>query len=67
MKMGMDRAPMVAKADKSMVDSMPGIKAWWGNMKVRKSMSKENYVAYTVLPSLDEIRSNKLRSISINV
>lgn len=51
----------------SMVDSMPGIKAWWGNMKVRKSMSKENYVAYTVLPSLDEIRSNKLRSISINV
>ena len=51
----------------SMVDSMPGIKAWWGNMKVRKSMSKENYVAYTVLPSLDEIRSNKLRSVSINV
>lgn len=51
----------------SLVDSNPGIKAWWGNMKVRKSMSKENYVAYTVLPSLDEIRSNKLRSISINV
>ena len=51
----------------SLVDSMPGIKAWWGNMKVRKSMSKENYVAYTVLPSLDEIRSNKLRSVSINV
>jgi hypothetical protein len=36
-------------------------------MKVRKSMSKENYVAYTVLPSLDEIRSNTLRSVSINV
>lgn len=51
----------------SMIDSMPAIKTWWGNMKVRKSMSKENYVAYTVLPSLDEIRSNKLRSISINV
>ncbi|HAU06931.1 MAG TPA: hypothetical protein DCS49_03955 [Gammaproteobacteria bacterium] len=51
----------------SLIDSMPAIKAWWGNMKVRKSMSKENYVAYTVLPSLDEIRSNKLRSISINV
>jgi len=51
----------------SLIDSMPGVKAWWGHMKVRKSMSKENYVAYTVLPSLDEIRSNKLRSISINV
>jgi glutathione S-transferase len=51
----------------SMIDSMPGIKTWWANMKVRKSMSKENYVAYTVLPSLDEVRSNKLRSISINV
>ncbi len=51
----------------SLIDSMPGVKAWWANMKVRKSMSKENYVAYTVLPSLDEIRSNKLRSISINV
>jgi glutathione S-transferase len=46
---------------------MPGVKAWWGNMKVRKSTSKEDYVAYTVLPSLDETRSNKLRSVSINV
>lgn len=51
----------------SLVDSMPAVKAWWANMKVRKSMSKENYVAYTVLPSLDEVRSNKLRSVSINV
>lgn len=51
----------------SLIDSMPGVKAWWGNMKIRKSMSKENYVAYTVLPSLDEIRSNTLRSININV
>ena len=51
----------------SLVDSMPAVKAWWGHMKVRKSMSKEDYVAYNVLPSLDEIRSNKLRSVSINV
>ena len=51
----------------SLIDSMPAVKAWWANMKVRKSMSKENYVAYTVLPSLDEVRNNKLRSISINV
>jgi glutathione S-transferase len=51
----------------SLIDSKPGIKAWWSKMKVRKSMSKENYVAYTILPSLNEIRSNKLRSISINV
>lgn len=51
----------------SLIDTMPGVKAWWGTMKVRKSMSKENYVAYTTLPSLDEIRSNKLRSVSINV
>lgn len=51
----------------SLVDSLPGVKSWWGTMKVRKSMSKENYVAYTTLPSLDEIRSNKLRSVSINV
>ena len=53
--------------NESLVDSLPGVKAWWGHMKVRKSMSKENYVAYTVLPSLDEIRSNTLRSVSINV
>lgn len=51
----------------SLIDCMPGVKAWWSSMKVRKSMSKEDYVAYTVLPSLDEIRSNILRSISINV
>lgn len=53
--------------NESLIDSLPGVKAWWGHMKVRKSMSKENYVAYTVLPSLDEIRSNTLRSVSINV
>ncbi len=51
----------------SLIDSLPAVKTWWSHMKVRKSMSKENYVAYTVLPSLDEIRNNKLRSISINV
>ncbi|MFK8068959.1 MAG: glutathione S-transferase family protein [Gammaproteobacteria bacterium] len=51
----------------SLVDALPNVKTWWSNMKVRKSTSKENYTAYTVLPSLDEIRSNKLRSVSINV
>ena len=49
------------------IDELPGVKSWWSKMKVRKSTSKENYVAYTVLPSLDEIRNNKIRSVSINV
>ncbi|SFJ80350.1 glutathione S-transferase family protein [Methylophaga sulfidovorans] len=51
----------------SVIDALPGVKSWWSNMKVRKSTSKENYVAYTVLPSIDEIRNNKMRSVSINV
>ena len=51
----------------SLIDALPGVKSWWSKMKVRKSTSKENYVAYTVLPSLDEIRNNKMRSVSINV
>lgn len=51
----------------SLIDALPGVKSWWSKMKVRKSTSKENIVAYTVLPSLDEIRNNSMRSVSINV
>lgn len=51
----------------SLIDNLPGVKSWWSKMKVRKSTSKENYVAYTVLPSLDEIHNKKIRSVSINV
>lgn len=50
-----------------LIDALPGVKSWWSKMKVRKSTSKEDFVAYTVLPSLDEIRNNKIRSVSINV
>jgi len=50
----------------ALIDALPAVKTWWTHMKVRKSTSKENYVAYTVLPSLDEIRYKKIRSVSIN-
>lgn len=50
----------------TVIDALPGVKTWWSKMKVRKSTSKENYVAYTVMPSLDEIQNNKIRSVSIN-
>lgn len=50
----------------ALIDALPAVKTWWSHMKVRKSTSKENYVAYTVLPSLDEIRNHKVRSVSIN-
>lgn len=49
-----------------LVDSLPAVKAWWSNMKIRKSTSKEDYTAYTVLPSMEEVRNNQLRSIHIN-
>jgi glutathione S-transferase len=49
-----------------LIDDSPSVKVWWSHMKVRKSTSKENYVAYTVMPSLDEILNNKIHSVSIN-
>jgi len=52
--------------NEALIDALPAVKKWWSHMKVRKSTSKENYVAYTVLPSLDEIRNNIVRSVSIN-
>ncbi|NQZ54260.1 MAG: glutathione S-transferase family protein [Piscirickettsiaceae bacterium] len=52
--------------NEALIDALPAVKTWWSHMKVRKSTSKENYVAYTVLPSLDEISNNKMRSVSIN-
>lgn len=50
----------------ALIDALPAVKTWWSHMKVRKSTSKENYVAYSVLPTLDEIRNKKVRSVSIN-
>lgn len=52
--------------NEALIDALPAVKMWWSHMKVRKSTSKENYVAYTVLPSLDEIHNNVVRSVSIN-
>ncbi len=51
----------------SLIDQLPAVKAWWGHIKTRKSTSKEDYVPFTVLPSMDEVRDNKPHSVSINI
>jgi len=49
-----------------LISSRSAVNAWWQQVKGHKSTSKEDYVAYTVLPSLEEVKSNQLRSVSIN-
>lgn len=51
----------------ALIQEHPYINKWLDLMKTRKSSSKENYVAYTVLPSLSEFTNNQIRSIHINV
>ncbi|MES9818875.1 MAG: glutathione S-transferase family protein [Candidatus Thiodiazotropha sp.] len=50
-----------------LISARSAMKSWWEKVKVHKSTSKENYVAYDVLPTIDEIKANQLRSVAINV
>ncbi|MEW8000587.1 MAG: glutathione S-transferase family protein [Candidatus Thiodiazotropha endolucinida] len=50
-----------------LISARGAMKNWWGRVKAHKSTSKENYVAYDVLPTMDEIKANQLRSVTINV
>lgn len=50
-----------------LIQSRDAASAWWEKVKAHKSTSKENYVASTILPSMDEINNNQLKSVTINV
>ncbi|MCU7886224.1 MAG: hypothetical protein KZQ82_18700, partial [Candidatus Thiodiazotropha sp. (ex Lucinoma annulata)] len=50
-----------------LISARGAMKSWWEKVKAHKSTSKENYLAYNVLPTIDEIRANQLRSVTINV
>lgn len=48
------------------IQSRDAVTYWWEKVKAHKSTSKENYIASSILPSMDEINNNQLKSISIN-
>lgn len=50
-----------------LISSRAAVQGWWEKVKAHKSTSKEDYIAYDVLPTIDEIKANELRSITINV
>lgn len=49
-----------------LVTTRDAVNAWWEKVKSHKSTSKENFVASTILPTMDEIKNNQLKSVSIN-
>jgi glutathione S-transferase len=49
-----------------LISARPAIGAWWQAVQNHKSTSKENFVASSVLPTLDEIKGRRIRSVSIN-
>lgn len=49
-----------------LVSVRPNVAAWWQAVKGHKSTSKENFIASSVLPTMDEIRGRRIRSVSIN-
>lgn len=50
-----------------LVSSGPAVNNWWDKVKAHKSTSKENFLAASVLPSVDDIKANHIRSVTINV
>ncbi len=57
----------IISGNADIVQSRSAANAWWEKVKAHKSTSKENFVASTILPSMDEIKNNQLKSITINV
>lgn len=49
-----------------LIHTRDAVSTWWEKVKVHKSTSKENYIASSVLPGMDDIRNNQLNSITIN-
>lgn len=49
------------------IEAHPAVNAWWQLMKTRQSTSKERFVAYSALPTKEEIDNNTIRNVSINV
>lgn len=43
------------------------VSSWWDKVESHKSTSKEDFVASIILPTMDEINNNHLKSITINV
>ena len=50
-----------------LIETRDAVSSWWEKVKAHKSTSKEDYVASVILPTMDEINNNQLRSITINV
>lgn len=48
------------------IQTRDAVSSWWDKVKAHKSTSKENYFASSILPSMDEINNNQLKSITIN-
>jgi len=49
-----------------LIQTRDAVSTWWDKVKTHKSTSKENYIASSILPSMDEINNNQLKSITIN-
>ncbi len=49
-----------------LVDARPNVKAWFDRIRIHKSFSGQNIVAYDVLPKLADIRKKRLNSVVID-
>ncbi|MGI9305316.1 MAG: glutathione S-transferase family protein [Gammaproteobacteria bacterium] len=50
-----------------LVESNGAVNTWWGHVKSHPSTSKEKIVAYDVLPTANDVQSNTLKDVQINV
>lgn len=50
-----------------LISTRPAVSEWWSNVKAHKSTSKENFLAASVLPSMNDIKAQHIHSVTINV
>jgi len=51
--------------ESALIDARPDLSAWLARVRARKSFSGQNLVAYSLLPSMDDIRANRLSDVVI--
>jgi glutathione S-transferase len=63
-------APYVHRCELSghsaLITARAAVNNWWQMVKSHKSTSKEDFLAYSVLPTQAEINTNTIRSVTIN-
>ncbi|MCU7857108.1 MAG: glutathione S-transferase domain-containing protein, partial [Candidatus Thiodiazotropha sp. (ex Lucinoma borealis)] len=51
--------------EQALIDQRDNLSQWWERIRLHKSFSGQNLIAYNLLPSLEDIKAKKLNDVVI--